>query len=272
MPRRHSTNPGGLPGEDMDDSLRRLIRMRQEQAKRDLNSDSDSDQGEGHSHRPHGPAKDDHYTNLSDSNEDHDDDDDNDIAMEENQHHDDQDEDEEIYEQEEVEDEDEEEDGDERDLANPGPRASFGRAADIFGQLSGMLSAVSSRIRPIVETLKHRDDPSEVMMGLDELADLLLVSTEDDFMGYFPVDTLAESLVSIMSDPMYTGNPEIMLLACRNVSNLMEAVSSSVTNLVHAGVVPVLCQKLLEIEYIDLAEQALSVRDIAFLNYFYYLY
>jgi len=39
----------------------------------------------------------------------------------------------------------------------------------------------------------------------------------------------------------------------------MEALPSSTGNVVYGGAVPILCQKLLEIHYIDLAEQALSV-------------
>jgi E3 ubiquitin-protein ligase TRIP12 len=40
---------------------------------------------------------------------------------------------------------------------------------------------------------------------------------------------------------------------------LMEALPASTANVVYGGAVPVLCAKLLEIHFIDLAEQALSV-------------
>src|SRR5436190_22203135 len=61
--------------------------------------------------------------------------------------------------------------------------------------------------------------------------------------------------------PSETGeeNPEIMLLACRSLANLMEALRGSVANVVYGGAVPILGQKLLDIQFIDLAEQALSV-------------
>jgi E3 ubiquitin-protein ligase TRIP12 len=39
----------------------------------------------------------------------------------------------------------------------------------------------------------------------------------------------------------------------------MEALRGSVANVVYGGAVPILCQKLLDIQFIDLAEQALSV-------------
>ena len=51
----------------------------------------------------------------------------------------------------------------------------------------------------------------------------------------------------------------MMLLACRCLANLLEALPNSVNAIVYAGAVPVLCAKLLEIQYIDLAEQTLSV-------------
>ena len=53
----------------------------------------------------------------------------------------------------------------------------------------------------------------------------------------------------------------MMLLACRCIANLMEALPQSTANVVYGGAVPILCQKLLEIHYIDLAEQALSTLE-----------
>src|SRR4029077_15621023 len=89
----------------------------------------------------------------------------------------------------------------------------------------------------------------------------LLVSNEDNLSGHFSPDPYVKELVSLMQ-PSETGeeNPEIMLLACRCLANLMEALRGSVANVVYGGAVPVLCQKLLDIQFIDLAEQALSVR------------
>lgn len=52
---------------------------------------------------------------------------------------------------------------------------------------------------------------------------------------------------------------ECQLVACRCLAHLMEALPGSGNTLVHLGVVPVLCNKLNEIAYIELAEQTLSV-------------
>jgi E3 ubiquitin-protein ligase TRIP12 len=55
-------------------------------------------------------------------------------------------------------------------------------------------------------------------------------------------------------------NLEEQLLACRCLANLMEAMPGSARTLVYRGAVPVLCSKLLQITFIELAEQNISVR------------
>jgi hypothetical protein len=54
-------------------------------------------------------------------------------------------------------------------------------------------------------------------------------------------------------------NLEEQLLACRCLANLMEAMPGSAHTLVYHGAIPVSCNKLLHITFIDLAEQTISV-------------
>jgi E3 ubiquitin-protein ligase TRIP12 len=123
-----------------------------------------------------------------------------------------------------------------------------------------MMSGVSSRLRDILANLKQKDDPSVQLIALQELSEILLVSTEDNLSGHFSPDAFVKELVSLMrAEEPGDENPEMMLLACRCLANLMEALPASIANVVYGGAVPVLCQKLLEIHFIDLAEQALSV-------------
>ncbi|GFF71049.1 hypothetical protein CNMCM6936_009470 [Aspergillus lentulus] len=125
--------------------------------------------------------------------------------------------------------------------------------------LSGMMSGMSSRLREILCNLRMKEDPSVQLIALQELSDLLLVSNEDNLSGQFSPDPYVKELVSLMQpDQFGEENPEIMLLACRCLANLMEALRGSVANVVYGGAVPILCQKLLDIQFIDLAEQALS--------------
>jgi E3 ubiquitin-protein ligase TRIP12 len=125
--------------------------------------------------------------------------------------------------------------------------------------LTGMMTGMSSRLRDILCNLRAKDDPSLQLIALQELSDLLLVSNEDNLSGQFSPDPYVKELVTLMKPNQFgEENPEIMLLACRSLANLMEALRGSVANVVYGGAVPILCQKLLDIQFIDLAEQALS--------------
>jgi E3 ubiquitin-protein ligase TRIP12 len=158
---------------------------------------------------------------------------------------------------------DDEDDDDDDDPFRHGFLSRAGGAAGLHGSLralGGMLSGVTSRLRSILEQLKQRDDPSLQLIALQELSELLLVSTEDNLVGHFAPDQFLKELIVLMQGDGYGGgNSDMMLLACRCIANMMEALPSSAANVVYSGAVPILCQKLLEIEFIDIAEQAISV-------------
>lgn len=127
--------------------------------------------------------------------------------------------------------------------------------------LSGMMSGTSSRLRGILEKLRQDDDPSMQLIALQELSELLLISTEDNLAGNFAPDQFLKELVKLMQPTEFGENPEMMLLACRCVANMMEALPTSTASVVYGNAIPVLVSKLLEIQYMDLAEQALIVCD-----------
>lgn len=129
--------------------------------------------------------------------------------------------------------------------------------------LSGIVSGTHSRLRNILEQLRMKEDSSIQLIALQSLSELLLVSNEDNLAGHFAPDQYVKELVALMQPNEFTGeeNSEIMLLACRCIANMMEALPASTASVVYGGAVPVLCQKLLEISYIDLAEQALSTLE-----------
>ena len=158
-----------------------------------------------------------------------------------------------------------EEDDDEGDPFRGGylggnvPHASM---SSTLRALSGYVSGVSQRLRDILNNLRQKEDPSVQIIALQELSEILLVSNEDNLSGHFSPDQFIKELVTLMQPSEYgEENPEMMLLACRCVANLMEALPPSTANVVYGGAVPILCQKLLEIHYIDLAEQALSTLE-----------
>lgn len=132
-----------------------------------------------------------------------------------------------------------------------------GSLSSTLRALTGMMSGFSSRLRELLQSLRQ-DDLSVQLIALQELSEILLVSNEDNLSGHFSPDAFVKELVTLMNKEE---SPEIMLLACRCLANLMEALPASVANVVYGNAVPVLCQKLLEISFIDLAEQALSTLE-----------
>lgn len=177
--------------------------------------------------------------------------------------------DEERYEEEDYDRDDDDEDDDDDD--GDGFEGNFGSSADPHLQLralSGYLVGASPRFRDLLEKLRKRDDPNKQFEALNDLAELLLCSTEDNLSGHFSPDQFVRELVHLMQDQGPFGeNPNTMLLACRCLANMMEALPSSVSNVVYGGAVPVLCAKLMEIQYIDVAEQALSVSPAIYCLY-----
>ncbi|BFZ59598.1 Ubiquitin fusion degradation protein 4 [Saitoella coloradoensis] len=196
---------------------------------------------------------------------DHDEDEDDEHDDDEQEH------DEEGSDDEEMGEGDYEDEDDEDDIGDFGGR--FADPASLFGggsiasslrAMAGMMSSMSGRLKNILANLKVHDDPPSQLMALQELAEVLAVSTEDTLAGYFSPDQFVKELVQVMKgsqSPFEEDNPEMMLLACRCLANMMEALPGSVNNVVYGGAVPVLCQKLLEIQYIDLAEQSLTTLE-----------
>ncbi len=144
-------------------------------------------------------------------------------------------------------------------LGSGGPHGSM---SSTLRALSGYVSGVSQRLKDILSNLRQKDDPSIQLIALQELSEILLVSNEDNLSGHFSPDQFVRELISLMQPTEFEEeNPEMMLLACRCIANLMEALPASTANVVYGGAVPVLCKKLLEIHFIDLAEQALSTLE-----------
>ncbi|KAF1923010.1 uncharacterized protein M421DRAFT_426242 [Didymella exigua CBS 183.55] len=158
------------------------------------------------------------------------------------------------------EDDDEDEDDDPftSGFLGRNPHASL----SALRQLTGMMSGTAQRLRGILEQLKS-PDVSLQLIALQDLSELLLMATEDMLAGHFSPDAYVKELVKLMQPNDFTGeeNPEVMLIACRCLANLMEALPAATANVVYGGAVPVLCSKLLEIDFIDLAEQSLSTLE-----------
>ncbi|RDB23948.1 Ubiquitin fusion degradation protein 4 [Hypsizygus marmoreus] len=216
--------------------------------------------------------------------------------------------------QDEVHDEEGDEDGDEDEgegdegdgdagmPSSDGPPIPGGMdetsAMAIFGdyrQFGSYMMSLSSRLKTMLNNIKPTADPTTRLVTLQELSELLSISTEDTLAGSFQVEQFVRELVKILGGrgadedededndeegehdedaalaaalAMSTGNTfqgddnlEAQVLACRCLANLMEALPGVAHTVVYHGAIPVLCSKLIEISYIDLAEQTLSTME-----------
>ncbi|KAI9510528.1 hypothetical protein F5148DRAFT_1274737 [Russula earlei] len=166
-----------------------------------------------------------------------------------------------------------------------------------YRQLGSYMSGLSSRLKTILNNIKTSADPTTRVVTLQELSELLSISTEDTLAGSFQVDAFVRELVKILGGTgnaaddddgdddddshehdedaqlaavlalsgggQYHGdeNLEAQVLAARCLANLMEALPGVAHTVVYHGAIPVLCSKLIEISYIDLAEQTLSTLE-----------
>jgi E3 ubiquitin-protein ligase TRIP12 len=200
---------------------------------------------------------------------------------------------------------DSEHDDDDDEPEEPRAERGLGGADDsaplsMFGDyrhLGSYMLGLSSRLKTMLNNIKRTADPTTRLLTLQELSELLSISTEDTLAGSFPVESFVRELVRILggtgNDPegeeeeeveqdedaalaaalaLSTGgafqgdeNLEAQVLACRCLANLMEALPGVAHTVVYHGAIPVLCSKLIEISYIDLAEQTLSVSFVCIL-------
>ncbi|TKY88846.1 hypothetical protein EX895_002087 [Sporisorium graminicola] len=190
-------------------------------------------------------------------------------------------------------DDDDDDDGD-------GDDGEGDHGGGVFGlnlrAMAGYMSGLSTRFRSLLTSLRNEQDPTAQMVALQELSELLSVSTEDTLAGYFPTDSFVKELVYILGGPKpdrhdvggkssrlqpadddlddemkavlaaaaaadMEDNGEKMLLACRCLANLIEAMPYAAHSVVANGAIPVLNAKLMEITFIDLAEQVLQTLE-----------
>ena len=82
----------------------------------------------------------------------------------------------------------------------------------------------------------------------------MLCMEPEENLQTFSVDSFLPPLIRLVN---FEASAEIMLLACRAIAYIIEAIPGSSAAVVHFGSITPLCNKLMAIEYIDVAEQAL---------------
>ncbi|KAJ2092606.1 Ubiquitin fusion degradation protein 4 [Coemansia sp. RSA 1813] len=153
----------------------------------------------------------------------------------------------------------------------PNPGSGLDTLAGIFGGQSsfnpqtfgfnfGHIASVGNTVQfqSLTSALKQTGDPTTQFIALQELVELLAMSTEESFISV-NISELTQLLVNLLKGDgsELNGNPDSILLACRCLSNLLEALPLSGSIMCRHGAIEALCSKLFDIEYIDLAEQAL---------------
>ena len=111
----------------------------------------------------------------------------------------------------------------------------------------------NSRFKSLLDGLKAEGDLARQEGALTELCDLLCMGTEETLHG-FSTDQFLPPLINLIN---CEASPEIMLQACRGIAYILEAIPQASPDVVRHGSIAPLCSKLMAIQYIDVAEQAL---------------
>lgn len=125
---------------------------------------------------------------------------------------------------------------------------------DIHRRLSGENQA---RFKAILPNLAADAGPSSQLAALTDLCDVLSLCNDDSLSG-FSFESFVPCLVSLVN---HEGSPDIMLLAIRAITYLCDMSRRSSAILVRYDAVPVLCARLMVIEYLDVAEQCLQALE-----------
>lgn len=143
--------------------------------------------------------------------------------------------------------------------ANPAVSANARRLADLVMQVDPGRSfnphgGGGGRWKEYLTGLESGDEMAQ-LDSLINLADELCVMTEETANG-FKLDQFLPPLVLLLNA---SDNPNTVLLACRCMSHILEALPGSENAFVRNDAVPGLVEKLLNIEYDDLRDQAMNV-------------
>lgn len=109
------------------------------------------------------------------------------------------------------------------------------------------------KFKRILSSLSEVTGPSEQLAALTELCEVLSFCTEDSFSSMV-ADSLSPLLVNLAK---HESNPDIMLLAIRAITYICDVYPRSSNFLIRHDAVAALCQRLMAVEYLDVAEQVM---------------
>ncbi|XP_050381252.1 E3 ubiquitin-protein ligase UPL4 [Argentina anserina] len=113
------------------------------------------------------------------------------------------------------------------------------------------------KFQTIISTLREEVDLSQQLVMLTELCEVLSFCSDDSLSGDTS-NSLSPILVKLAKDET---SADIMLLAIRAMTYLCDVHPKSAVYLVQHDAVAALCQRLMAIEYLDVAEQCLQALE-----------
>ncbi|MED6124914.1 E3 ubiquitin-protein ligase upl4, partial [Stylosanthes scabra] len=119
------------------------------------------------------------------------------------------------------------------------------------------MSSDHGKFKTIISNLSGQTEPSGQLAVLTELCEVLSFCTEGS-LSSMTSDLLSPLLVKLAK---HESNPDIMLFAIRAITYICDLYPRSAAFLVRHDAVPALCQRLLAIEYQDVAEQCLQALE-----------
>ncbi|XP_057778989.1 E3 ubiquitin-protein ligase UPL4 [Salvia miltiorrhiza] len=114
-----------------------------------------------------------------------------------------------------------------------------------------------SKFKRVLSGLSEEVEESGQLAQLTELCELLSFCSDSSLSSPM-VDSFSPVLVSLAR---HESNPNIMLLAIRAITYLCDVNPRSSVFIVRHDAIPVLCQRLMAIEYLDVAEQCLQALE-----------
>ncbi|RKP12887.1 hypothetical protein BJ684DRAFT_20591 [Piptocephalis cylindrospora] len=122
----------------------------------------------------------------------------------------------------------------------------------------GSVSRNSPQFKAFLQQITS-DDPTIQLLGLEQLAQDLIISQEDDLAGSLHPPSFIRALSPLISLNSYLFGSQVSLLASRCVAHLIEVLPAPTVSAIHAdrSVIPGLCGHLREIVDMDVTEQAL---------------
>ncbi|XP_059667702.1 E3 ubiquitin-protein ligase UPL4 isoform X2 [Cornus florida] len=121
----------------------------------------------------------------------------------------------------------------------------------------GRTSSDHEKFQRVLSSLGEEVDQSAILAALTELCELLSFCT-DSSLSSLMADSFSPILVKLASQD---NNPDVMLLAIRAITYLCDVHPRSSGFLIRHNAVTALCQRLMAIEYLDVAEQCLQALE-----------